>query len=170
MLFRSGGREEYTVAPVEGVTLAEQLADAIQNINGSFREYETEDPEAEEEDLSLPADPAVRNFSYTLVDGNIYYRENSRMNPVELPVTAQGRVKGLIAVRDCVRTLIEYQTEDFSDGDIQREQQKLNALYDAFQRKYGCINSRANRSAFEADCAYFLLSSLEVLEDRKSVV
>lgn len=159
------GREECTVMPIEGVTLAEQLADAIQNINGSIREYEMTDPEAGDEDLSLPADPAVRNFSYTLVNGNIYYRENSRMDPVELPVTAQGRAKGLIAIRDCVRTLILYQTEDFSDEDIRGEQQKLNALYDSFVKKYGRINSRANRSAFEADSAYFLLSSLEVLDN-----
>ena len=159
------GREECTVIPTEGVTLAEQLANAIQNINGSIREYEMEDPEREEEDLSLPADPAVRNFSFALVDGSIYYRENSRMNPVELPVTAQGRVKGLIGIRDCVRTLIEYQTEDFPDEDIRAEQQKLNALYDSFEKKYGRINSRANRSVFEADSSYFLLSSLEVLDN-----
>ena len=159
------GREECTVAPIQGADLAEQLAGAIQNINGSIREYEMTDPEAGDEDLSLPADPAVRNFSYTLVNGNIYYRENSRMDPVELPVTAQGRVKGLIGIRDCVRTLILYQTEDFSDEDIRGEQQKLNALYDSFVKKYGRINSRANRSAFEADSSYFLLSSLEVLDN-----
>ncbi len=158
------GREECTVAPIQGADLAEQLAGAIQNINGSIREYTIDDPETEVEDRSIPADPAVRNFSFTLVDGNLYYRENSRMNPVELPVTTQGRVKGLIAIRNCVRTLILYQTEDFSDEDIRGEQQKLNALYDRFVEKYGRINSRANRSAFEADSAYFLLSSLEVLD------
>ncbi len=159
------GREECTVIPIQGADLAEQLDGAIQNINGTIREYEMADPEAEDEDLSLPADPAVRNFSYTLVNGNIYYRENSRMDPVELPITAQGRVKGLIGIRDCVRTLILYQTEDFSDEDIRGEQQKLNALYDSFVKKYGRINSRGNRSAFEADSSYFLLSSLEVLDN-----
>ena len=129
-----------------------------------------DDPEAEGEDKSIPADPNVRNFSYTVVDGEIYYRENSRMNPVEVSVTAANRIKGLITIRDCVRTLIDYQTEDWPAEDIQAQQRKLNALYDAFVEKYGRINSRANSIAFTMDDSYFLLASLEVMDDERNFV
>ena len=161
---------ETACLPIEGRDLGEQLAAAIQNIQGSITEYVMDDPEIEGEDKSIPADPEVRNFSYTIVDGKVYYRENSRMNPVEVSVTAANRIKGLIGIRDCVRTLIEYQTEDWPDQDIQAQQRKLNALYDAFVDKYGRINSRANSSAFSMDSAYFLLTSLEVLDDERNFV
>ena len=161
---------ETACLPIEGRDLGEQLAAAIQNIQGSITEYVMDDPETEGEDKSIPADPEVRNFSYTIVDGKVYYRENSRMNPVEVSVTAANRIKGLIGIRDCVRTLIEYQTEDWPDQDIQAQQRKLNALYDAFVDKYGRINSRANSSAFSMDSAYFLLTSLEVLDDERNFV
>ena len=156
--------------PHEGQDLGEQLNAAIQNIQGSITEYVMDDPEAEEEDRSIPADPEVRNFSYTVVDGQVYYRENSRMNPVEVSVTAANRIKGLIEIRDCVRTLIEYQTDEWPGEDIKAEQRKLNTLYDAFVKKYGRINSRANSTAFRMDSAYFLLSSLEVLDDDRNFV
>ena len=161
---------ETACLPIEGRDLGEQLAAAIQNIRGSITEYVMDDPEIEGEDKSIPADPEVRNFSYTIVDGKVYYRENSRMNPVEVSVTAANRIKGLIGIRDCVRTLIEYQTEDWPDQDIQAQQRKLNALYDAFVDKYGRINSRANSSVFSMDSAYFLLTSLEVLDDERNFV
>ena len=160
-----GNRNETTCKPLERQDLGEQLAAAIQNIQGSITEYVLDDLEAEDEDRSIPADPSVRNFSYTVVDGEIYYRENSRMIPVEVSVTAANRIKGLIGIRDCVRALIEYQADDWPAEDIQTEQKKLNALYDAFVAKYGRINSRANKSVFTQDSAYFLLSSLEVLDD-----
>ena len=161
---------ETACLPREGQDLGEQLTAAIQNIQGSITDYVLDDPEAEGEDKSIPADPEVRNFSYTVVDGQVYYRENSRMNPVEVSVTAANRIKGLIGIRDCVRTLIEYQTEDWPADDIQAQQRKLNALYDAFVEKYGRINSRANSSAFSMDSAYFLLTSLEVLDDERNFV
>ena len=161
---------ETACLPIEGRDLEDQLAVAIQSIQGSITEYVMDDPETEGEDKSIPADPEVRNFSYTIVDGKVYYRENSRMNPVEVSVTAANRIKGLIGIRDCVRTLIEYQTEDWPDQDIQAQQRKLNALYDAFVDKYGRINSRANSSAFSMDSAYFLLTSLEVLDDERNFV
>jgi len=161
---------ETACLPFDGQDLGEQLAAAIQNIQGSITEYVMDDPEAEDEDKSIPADPEVRNFSYTVVDGQIYYRENSRMNPVEVSVTAANRIKGLIGIRDCVRTLIEYQTDDWPNEDIQAEQKRLNALYDAFVEKYGRITSRANSTAFSMDSAYFLLSSLEVLDDERNFV
>lgn len=131
-------------------------------------EYEVDDPESEEEDRSIPADPSVRNFSYTVVDGKIYYQENSIMHPVELSVTGINRVKGLAAIRECVRKLIEYQTEDYPDAMIQQEQGELNALYDAFEKKYGRINTRANKSVFADDSSFCLLSSLEVLDDEET--
>ena len=159
---------ETACLPIEGRDLEDQLAVAIQSIQGSITEYVMDDPETEGEDKSIPADPEVRNFSYTIVDGKVYYRENSRMNPIEVSVTAANRIKGLIGIRDCVRTLIEYQTEDWPDQDIQAQQRKLNALYDAFVDKYGRINSRANSSAFSIDSAYFLLTSLEVLDDERN--
>ena len=161
---------ETACMPIEGRDLGEQLAAAIQNIRGSITEYVMDDPETESEDKSIPADPEVRNFSYTIVDGEVYYRENSRMNPVEVSVTAANRIKGLIGIRDCMRTLIEYQTEDWPDQDIQAQRSKLNALYDTFVGKYGRINSRANSSAFSMDSAYFLLASLEVLDDERNFV
>ncbi len=161
---------ETACLPHEGQDLGEQLTAAIQNIQGSMTDYVLDDPEAEGEDKSIPADPNVRNFSYTVVDGQVYYRENSRMNPVEVSVTAANRIKGLIGIRDCVRTLIDYQTEDWPAEDIQAQQRKLNALYDAFVEKYGRINSRANSSAFSMDSAYFLLTSLEVLDDERNFV
>lgn len=154
----------------DGADLGELLQDAIQNIHAEITEYEIDDLEAENEDLSIPADPGVRNFSFTVVDGKIYYRENSRMNPVDVSATAESRIKGMIAIRDCVRTLIEYQTEDYPDSDIQAEQEKLNGLYDDFSKKYGMINARANNSAFSSDSSYCLLSSLEVLDDEGNFV
>ena len=154
----------------DGADLGELLQDAIQNIHAEITEYEIDELEAEDEDLSIPADPDVRNFSFTVVDGKIYYRENSRMNPVDVSATAESRIKGMIAIRDCVRTLIEYQTEDYPDTDIQAEQEKLNGLYDDFSKKYGMINARANNSAFSSDSSYCLLSSLEVLDDEGNFV
>lgn len=154
----------------EGADLGELLQDAIQNIHAEITDYEIEDLETEEEDLSIPADPDVRNFSFTIVDGKVYYRENSRMNPVTVSATAESRIKGMIAIRDCVRTLIEYQTEDYPDADIKQEQEKLNSLYDSFSKKYGMINARANNSAFSSDSSYCLLSSLEVLDDEGNFV
>ena len=161
---------ETACLPYEGQDLGEQLTAAIQNIQGSITEYTMDDPEAEDEDKSIPADPEVRNFSYTVVDGQVYYRENSRMNPVDVSVTAANRIKGLIGIRDCVRTLIEYQTDDWPAEDIKAQQEKLNSLYDAFVDKYGRINSRANSTAFSIDTAYFLLSSLEVMDDERNFV
>ena len=154
----------------EDQDLGELLSQAIQNITGSIREYEVDELADEEEDKSIPADPSVRNFSYTLVDGELYYRENSRMTPVEVSVTGANRIKGLIAIRDSVRNLIEYQTEDYPDTIIAAEQEKLNQLYDDFSTKYGLINSRANKSVFNMDNAFFLLSSLEVLDDEGNFV
>jgi len=153
---------ETACLPMEGQDLGDQLTAAIQNIQGSITEYVLDDPEAE--DKSIPADPEVRNFSYTLVDGQVYYRENSRMTLAERSRTAQERIKGLIGLRECVRTLIEYQTEDYPNADIQAEQTRLNTLYDAFVKAHGRINARVNKSAFAADSSYFLLSSLEVLD------
>ena len=164
------GRQDFTVIPIEGADLSEQLAEAIQNIHGTYTEAAPAELEGAEADNSIPADPAVRNYSYTVVDGKVYFRENSRMSPVCISGTAEGRVKGLIGLRDCVRTLIEYQTEDYPDEDIQAEQRKLNTLYDVFVRKYGRITARANSTAFRADSSYFLLSSLEVLDDEGKFV
>lgn len=154
----------------EDSELSEQLSSAIQNIHAEVTEYELDDLIDEEQDNSIPADPNVRNFSYTIVDGKVYYRENSRMKPAEVSVTAENRIKGMIGIRDCVRTLIEYQTEDYSDEEIKEQQIKLNELYDAFSKKYGIINSRANNSAFSSDGSYFLLTSLEVLDDEGNFV
>ena len=156
---------ETACIPYEDQDLGQLLSEAIQGINGSITEYEAEELADEEEDLSIPADPGVRNFSFTLVDGKVYYRENSRMTPVNASVTAESRIKGLIGIRDCVRLLIEYQTEDYPDTMIEAQQAQLNALYDDFSSKYGIINSRANRSVFSTDNSFFLLSSLEVLDD-----
>lgn len=158
------GMESACIA-YENAELGDLLRDAIQNIHAEITEFEIDDLEAEDEDLSIPADPDVRNFSFTVVDGKIYYRENSRMNPVDVSTTAESRIKGMIAIRDCVRTLIEYQTEDYPDADIKAEQEKLNSLYDDFSKKNGLISARANNSAFNSDSSYCLLASLEVLDD-----
>jgi len=149
-------------------SLEELLTEAIQNIHGEITAYDREE-ELEGEDHSIEADPAVRNFSYTLVDGQIYYRENSRMNPVEVSKTAESRIRGMIELRDCVRTLLEYQTEDYPDEEIKAQQAKLNTLYDAFTRKYGLINSRGNAIAFDQDSSYFLLCSLEILDEDRNL-
>ena len=156
--------DEDTVVPYENADLAAQLDEAISNIHAEITAYETEE-ELEEEDTSIPADPNVRNFSYIVVDDKIYYRENSRMTPVDCSVTAENRVKGMIGIRDCVRNLIEIQTLDYPEWDIEKEQQKLNNLYDTFSHKYGLINSRANVSAFSQDSSFSLLSALEILDD-----
>ena len=153
---------EATCVPYENADLAAQLDEAVANIHGEITEYETEE-ELEEEDNSIPADPTVRNFSYTLVDDKIYYRENSRMTPVEVSATAENRIKGMIAIRNSVRTLIELQTEDYPDSEIKAEQERLNRLYDTFLGKYGLINSRANTSAFSQDSSFSLLSALEII-------
>ena len=156
--------EEDTVVPYENADLAELLDEAISNIHAEITDYEV-DEELTEEDNSIPADPEVRNFSYTVVDDIIYYRENSRMTPVECSATAENRIKGMIAIRDSVRSLIEMQTADYPDYEVEKEQQKLNALYDTFSKKYGLINSRANVSAFSQDSSFALLSALEVLDE-----
>lgn len=155
--------EPYPEQPLEAL-----LAEAVQNIHGEITAYDREE-ELEGEDHSIEADPAVRNFSYTLVDGQIYYRENSRMNPVEVSKTAESRIRGMIELRDCVRTLLEYQTEDYPDEEIKAQQAKLNVLYDAFTRKYGLINSRGNAIAFDQDSSYFLLCSLEILDEDRNL-
>ena len=153
---------EATCMPYENADLAAQLDEAVANIHGEITEYETEE-ELEEEDNSIPADPTVRNFSYTVVGDKIYYRENSRMTPVEVSATAENRIKGMIAIRNSVRTLIELQTEDYPDSEIKAEQERLNRLYDTFSGKYGLINSRANTSAFSQDSSFSLLSALEII-------
>lgn len=155
--------EPYPEQPLEAL-----LAEAVQNIHGEITAYDREE-ELEGEDHSIEADPAVRNFSYTLVNGQIYYRENSRMNPVEVSKTAESRIRGMIELRDCVRTLLEYQTEDYPDEEIKAQQAKLNVLYDAFTRKYGLINSRGNAIAFDQDSSYFLLCSLEILDEDRNL-
>lgn len=153
---------EATCVPYENADLEAQLDDAVANIHGEITEHETEE-ELEEEDNSIPADPTVRNFSYTVVGDKIYYRENSRMTPVEVSATAENRIKGMIAIRNSVRTLIELQTEDYPDSEIKTEQERLNRLYDTFSDKYGLINSRANTSAFSQDSSFSLLSALEII-------
>ena len=155
--------EPYPEQPLEAL-----LAEAVQNVHGEIAAYDREE-ELEGEDHSIEADPAVRNFSYTLVNGQIYYRENSRMNPVEVSKTAESRIRGMIELRDCVRTLLEYQTEDYPDEEIKAQQAKLNTLYDAFTRKYGLINSRGNAIAFDQDSSYFLLCSLEILDEDRNL-
>jgi N12 class adenine-specific DNA methylase len=156
--------EEVTCIPFENADLSELLSEAVANIHGEINDYEVTD-ELEEEDNSIPADPNVRNFSYTVVDDKIYFRENSRMTPVEVSATAENRIKGMIAVRDSVRNLIELQKEDYPDEEIKDEQSKLNSLYDSYTKKYGLINSRANISAFSDDSSFALLSALEVINE-----
>ena len=147
----------------ENADLSELLQGAISNIHAQITEYQHE--ELEEEDNSIPADPNVRNFSFTIVDGIVYFRENSRMNPVAVSATAENRIRGMIALRDCVRRLIDYQTEGYPDEDIQKEQAQLNSLYDEYTKKYGMLSSRGNSLAFGEDSSYFLLCSLEVLDE-----
>ena len=150
--------------PYENMSLESLLAEAVENIQAEIAEHEA-DELVEEEDNSIPADPSVANFSFTVYDGKIYYRENSRMKPVELSVTAANRVKGMVAIRDCVRELIAYQTEGYADTVIEGQQRKLNQLYDMFQKKYGILNARANSMVFSDDNSYPLLCSLEVVAE-----
>ncbi len=154
----------------EDISLEEQLNNAISNIHAEIKEYEIDDIGEDEEDLSIPADYNVKNFSYTIVDNKVYYRENSRMYPQELPLTTENRIRGLIEIRECVRNLLELQTEDFPEEDIKQEQAKLNKLYDSFTKKYGLINSRANTSAFSNDNSFYLLCSLEILDENKELL
>lgn len=156
--------DETTCTPYENADLESLLDETVSNIHGEITEYETEE-NIEEEDNSIPADPNVRNFSFTVLDDVIYFRENSRMSPVEVSATAENRIKGLIEIRNSVRTLLDLQTEDYPDSDIKAEQERLNKLYDSFTKKYGLINSRANTMAFSQDSSYSLLSSLEILDD-----
>ena len=149
---------------IPGEDLSQQLANAIQFLQAEIKPYEREEPD--EEDHAIPADPTVKNFSYTIADGQVYYRENSLMHPVEVSVTAENRIRGMIELRECTRRLIEYQTEGYPDEDIAAEQQKLNVLYDSFTAKYGLMNSRGNKLAFSEDSSYCLLCSLEVLDEQ----
>ena len=161
------GKQDFTVVPIEGLSLADQLHDAVKNIRGTYQEAELPElGEGEQIDTSIPADPNVKNYSYTVVDGEVYYRENSRMVKPELNATAAERVKGMVALRDCVNELIALQMDEYSaESRIQEAQTELNRLYDAFSAKHGLINDRANRLAFSDDSSYYLLCSLEVLDD-----
>ena len=152
-----------TCRAYEDADLSELLSEAVQNLHAQITDYEVE--ELDEEDLSVSADPSVRNFSFCLADGNVYYRENSRMHPIEVSVTAENRIRGMIAIRECVRRLIEYQTGGYPDEDIQKEQAELNRLYDEYTKKYGLLSSRGNSLAFSEDSSYCLLCSLEVLDE-----
>ena len=163
------GREECTVRPIKGAVLVDQLAEAIQHIEGQFTEVEVETPDiadAENERHILPADPDVKNFSYTVVDGEVYYRENSVMTQVELSDTAKGRVTGMVELRQIVNELIDQQLNDYPDADIKATQEKLNTAYDAFSAKYGLLNDRKNGRLFEQDSSYYLLCSLENLDEQ----
>ena len=163
------GREELTVAPIEGANLADQLAEAVQHIEGQYTEVEVETPDiadAENEKHILPADPEVKNFSYTVVNGEVFYRENSVMTQVELSDTAKGRVTGMVELRQIVNDLIQQQLEDYPDADIKATQERLNAAYDAFTAKYGLLNDRKNGRLFEQDSSYYLLCSLENLDEQ----
>ena len=163
------GREELTVAPLEGANLGDQLAEAVQHIEGQYTEVEVETPDitdAEAERKTLPADPDVKNFSYTVVDGEVFYRENSVMTQVELSDTAKGRVTGMVELRQIVNELIQQQLEDYPDADIKATQERLNAAYDAFTAKYGLLNDRKNGRLFEQDSSYYLLCSLENLDEQ----
>ena len=161
------GKQDFTVVPIEGLALADQLHDAVKNIRGTYQEAELPElGEGEQIDTSIPADPNVKNYSYTVVGGEVYYRENSRMVKPELNATATERVKGMVALRDCVNELIALQMDEYSaESRIQEAQTELNCLYDAFSAKHGLINDRANRLAFSDDSSYYLLCSLEVLDD-----
>jgi N12 class adenine-specific DNA methylase len=160
-----GNLSETTCVPFPDADLAQQLHDALANIRAEITEYERDEELEESGTESIPADPDVRNFSFTLVDGQIYYRENSRMNKVEVSITAANRIRGMIGIRDCTRRLIEYQLEGYSDETIRQEQHNLNTLYDRFAKQYGLINSRANNMAFSDDNSYCLLCSLEVIDE-----
>ena len=164
------GKQAVTVKPIAGAELPEQLSDAIANIHAKITEPEQLEEAEENIGESIPADPNVRNFSFTVVDGDIYYRENSVMHKVELSVTAENRIKGMVKIRDCTRKLIEYQLEGYSDDLIRQEQQTLNRLYDEFTSQYGLLNSRANNTAFSDDSSYCLLCSLEVLDENGALV
>ena len=153
-----------TCRSYEDADLSELLSEAVQNLHAQITDYEVEELD-EEEDRSIPADPSVRNFSFCLVDGKVYYRENSRMHPIEVSVTAENRIRSMIAIRECVRRLIEYQTEGYPDEDIQKEQAELNRLYDDYTKKYGLLSSLGNSLAFGEDSSYCLLCSLEVLDE-----
>ena len=163
------GREELTVAPIEGANLADQLTEAVQHIEGQYTEVEVETPDiadAEAERKTLPADPEVKNFSYTVVNGDVFYRENSVMTQVELSDTAKGRVTGMVELRQIVNDLIDQQLNDYPDEDIKATQERLNAAYDAFTAKYGLLNDRKNGRLFEQDSSYYLLCSLESLDEQ----
>ena len=159
------GKEECTVLPIDGADLSEQLKDAISHIHGEYVAQERENPELEDNASVLPADPTVKNFSYTVVDGEVYFRENSIMSPVDLNDTVKGRVKGMVELRQIVNDLIEYQLEDYPQEAIEAKQQELNTAYDAFTQKYGLINSRGNEKAFSEDSSYYLLCSLENIDE-----
>ena len=163
------GREELTVAPIEGANLADQLAEAVQHIDGQYTAAEVDTPDIAEEETTrrtLPADPEVKNFSYTVVDGEVFYRENSVMTQVELSDTAKGRVTGMVELRQIVNELIQQQLNDFPDEDIKATQERLNAAYDAFTAQYGLLNDRKNGRLFEQDSSYYLLCSLENLDEQ----
>ena len=163
------GREELTVAPLEGISLADQLAEAVQHIEGQYTAAEVDTPDIAEEEAArrtLPADPEVKNFSYTVVDGEVFYRENSVMTQVELSDTAKGRVTGMVELRQIVNDLIDQQLNDYPDEDIKASQEHLNAAYDAFTAKYGLLNDRKNGRLFEQDSSYYLLCSLENLDEQ----
>ena len=164
------GKQAVTVKPIAGAALPMQLSDAITNIHAKITEPEQFEETEENIGESIPADPNVRNFSFAVVDGDIYYRENSVMHKVELSVTAENRIKGMVKIRDCTRKLIEYQLEGYSDDLIRQEQQTLNRLYDDFTSQYGLLNSRANNTAFSDDSSYCLLCSLEVLDENGALV
>ena len=157
------GRPDSTCKPYEGIELKTLLDEAKEKITGEITEYEIGDIEEREETM-LPADPSVKNFSYTIIDGKVYFRENSVMAEQDLPITTISRIKGMIELRDCVRDLIDLQTEDYPEENIKIAQAKLNRMYDNYVKKYGIINSRGNRLAFEADSSYYLLCSLEVMD------
>lgn len=161
--------EESACTPIFTEPLEDLLDEAIENLNGEIDDFQI-DELFEDEEVSIPADPSVRNFSYTVVDNKVYYRENSLMYFQEMPLTTISRIKGMIEIRDCVRNLIELQTEDSPDEEIKREQLKLNNLYDNFTKKYGLINSRANEKAFSEDDSYYLLCSLEVVDENKNFI
>ncbi len=160
------GKQEVTVKPKEGITLEEQLKEAVQNIHGTITELELSDTELEEDVVSIPADPEVKNFSFTVVDDEVYYRENSVMNRMELPAMTAERVKGMVKIRDITNELIQCQMEEGSDEQITKLQEKLNEEYDTFTAKYGLLSSNANKRAFSQDSSYCLLTSLEFLDDK----
>ena len=164
-----GGEKVTTCNPFPDVDLGEQLTEAVTHIQGEVNEYEFDEILDEEQDQSIPADPTIRNFSYALVDGQIYYRENSRMYPANVSATAESRIRGMIGIRDSARRLIEYQMEEYPDKDILEEQKTLNKRYDAFSRQYGLLNSRGNNMAFSQDSSYPLLCSLEILDEQSNL-